>query len=170
MSSYITIRPAEKNDLDDLHEMQQGKKYVWGTLQLPHTPRAVWEGRLSQQPEGFYNLVAEIDGKVVGHLGLMTNNRPRRKHIGSIGMGVNDAFASKGVGTALMAECINMADNWLNLIRLELTVFHDNKAAIGLYTKFGFEQEGRYKHYAFRDGKYVDTIAMARIRPGFQHD
>lgn len=29
--------------------------------------------------------------------------------------------------------------------------------------KFGFEQEGVMRDYAFRDGQYVDAIMMSRI-------
>jgi RimJ/RimL family protein N-acetyltransferase len=29
----------------------------------------------------------------------------------------------------------------------------------------GFEEEGRLRGYAFRDGRYEDTLAMARWRP-----
>ncbi|SUC78391.1 putative acetyltransferase YhhY [Providencia stuartii] len=35
--------------------------------------------------------------------------------------------------------------------------------AWGLYKKFGFEQEGVMRDYAFRDGQYVDAIMMSRI-------
>ncbi len=40
---------------------------------------------------------------------------------------------------------MDLADNWLNLQRLELTVYSDNAAAIALYRKFGFEQEGCHR-------------------------
>ncbi|RME41865.1 MAG: GNAT family N-acetyltransferase, partial [Caldilineae bacterium] len=68
------------------------------------------------------------------------------------------------VGSQLMAAAIDLADNWLNLRRLELTVYTDNEPAIRLYRKFGFEVEGTHRAYAFRDGVYVDTLAMARVR------
>ena len=55
------------------------------------------------------------------------------------------------------------ADNWLNLKRIEITVYVDNKRAIGLYKKFGFEVEGESKDYAFRNGKYVNAFHMARV-------
>lgn len=40
----------------------------------------------------------------------------------------------------------------------------DNAAAIALYRKFGFREEGLMRGYAFRDGTYVDCLAMARLR------
>ena len=36
--------------------------------------------------------------------------------------------------------------------------------AIALYERIGFEREGMMRAYAWRDGEYVDSIAMARLR------
>jgi putative acetyltransferase len=33
-----------------------------------------------------------------------------------------------------------------------------------LYRKFGFVEEGLLHAYAYRDGAYVDALAMARLR------
>ena len=44
-------------------------------------------------------------------------------------------------------------------------VYADNERAIALYRKFGFEAEGTHRAYALRDGRYVDALAMARLRP-----
>jgi putative acetyltransferase len=67
------------------------------------------------------------------------------------------------VGTALMEAGIDLAENWLNLRRIELEVFVDNTPAIKLYEKRGFEIEGTLHDYAFRDGEYVDSYIMARL-------
>ncbi len=58
-------------------------------------------------------------------------------------MSVHDDFQNRGVGSALMAAMIELADNWLGLRRIELEVYADNAAAIHLYEKFGFVIEGR---------------------------
>jgi L-phenylalanine/L-methionine N-acetyltransferase len=59
---------------------------------------------------------------------------------------------------------IDLADNWLNLSRLELSVYPDNEPAIKLYKKFGFQVEGTQIGSAFRDGQFLDTLMMARVR------
>jgi putative acetyltransferase len=79
-------------------------------------------------------------------------------------MGVAAAWQGKGVGSRLMAAVLEVADNWMNLHRVELTVFADNEAALALYRKFGFENEGRLRDYAIRDGVLVDAISMARLK------
>jgi len=67
-----------------------------------------------------------------------------------------------------MVSVTELADRWLNLQRLELSVYTDNLAAMALYRKFGFAIEGTCRAYAFRDGQYVDAYLMARLRPSFQ--
>jgi putative acetyltransferase len=79
-------------------------------------------------------------------------------------MAVHDAYAGRGAGRALMSGLIDLADRWLNYKRLELTVWVDNERAIGLYSSFGFEREGVHRAFAWRDGGYVDAVAMARLR------
>lgn len=87
-------------------------------------------------------------------------------------MVVREDWQGRGVGTALMRAAIDLAERWLQLRRLELTVYPDNEPAIRLYRKFGFVEEGRMRGYAFRDGgyafrdgAYADAILMARLRP-----
>ncbi|HEX8289135.1 MAG TPA: GNAT family N-acetyltransferase [Pyrinomonadaceae bacterium] len=161
----IKIRAAEPSDFQAIHEIYCCPKAFAGTLQLPFPSLELWRKRLAEPIEGTYNLVAEINNKVVGQLGLHTfPNRPRRRHVGGFGMGVHDDWHGKGIGTALLNACVDLADKWLNLTRLELEVYTDNEPAIKLYERFGFEREGTLRRHAFRDGKYVDSYAMARIR------
>jgi putative acetyltransferase len=69
------------------------------------------------------------------------------------------------VGTALLEAALDLADNWLNFTRLELTVYTDNAVALALYRKVGFEIEGTLKSYAFRNGRFIDAFTMARLSP-----
>ena len=161
----ITVRHAEPSDAEALHRIMSGPKAAAGTLQLPLQSAEAWRKRLAEPPEGLFLLVACVEGEVVGNLGLETHpNRPRIRHAGSLGMAVRDDWQGKGVGTALMGAALDLADNWLNLRRIELSVYVDNSAAVALYKRFGFEIEGTHRRYAFRDGEYVDAYSMARIR------
>lgn len=137
-----------------------------GTLQLPYPSVAMWERRLGELGADDRMLVAEVEGEVVGNAGLHPAGRsPRRRHAGTIGMSVRDDWQRRGVGSALLAAVIDLADNWIGYSRLELTVYLDNAAAVALYRKFGFGIEGTLRDYALRDGAYVDAYAMARFAP-----
>jgi putative acetyltransferase len=162
---HVSVRHAEPEDYEAMHRIMSAPRAAAGTLQLPLQPSEAWRKRLAEPPEGLFLLVACVEGEVVGNLGLETfPNRPRIRHSGTIGMAVRDEWQGKGVGTELMRTALDLADNWLNLTRIELTVYTDNAAAVALYEKFGFEIEGTHRRYAFRDGGFVDACSMARIR------
>jgi len=107
-----------------------------------------------------------VEEIIIGCAGLTVFSNPRLRHSAGIGIMVHRDFQNKGVGTALMAALLDIADNWLMLVRVELGVFADNANAIHLYEKFGFKVEGTKKMAAIRNGKYADEIIMARIRQG----
>jgi len=161
----LTIRRAEADDCVAVAEIFESVKVFPGTLQVPYPSREYWRKRITENPESAYYLVAVIDERVVGMVSIDTfPTRPRRKHAGAIGISVHEEWQGKGVGAALMRAIIDFADNWLNLTRLELEVFSDNGAAIHLYSRFGFEVEGTLRQHAFRDGQFVDSTMMARLK------
>lgn len=104
---------------------------------------------------------------IVGTAGLSVNGNYRTRHSGNIGIMIHKDYQNKGVGTALMSALIDVADNWLMLVRLELTVFEKNERAIYLYEKFGFKKEGLKQFAAIREGKYENEYFMARINATF---
>lgn len=161
----ITIRAAEPADYDAIRETMMQPRAQSETLQVPHTSLEVFRKRAADLPPTDHILVAEVDGKIVGNVGLIGAGRHvRRRHVASLGITVHDAWTGKGVGSALMQAALDLADKWLQYTRVELTVFTDNAAAIALYQRFGFEIEGTQKRYAFRNGEYVDVYAMARLK------
>ena len=160
----VTIRRAEPNDYEAMQKIFAGEKVIWGTLQLPYPSIEIWRKRLEETPDGQIHLVAMVAQEMAGQLDIFTSHRPRRKHAGQIGMSVRDDFQGQGIGSALMQAAVDMADNWLNILRLELEVYCDNEPAVRLYKKFGFGIEGTLKGYAFRAGEYVDVYTMARSR------
>ena len=160
----LEIRRAEPDDCSAIYEMFRSPKVYEGTLQIPYPSREQWRKRIAESDD-CYSLVAVSGEHVIGMLTINTfPNRPRRRHVGTIGISVSEAWQGKGVGKALMQAGVDLSDKWLNLTRLELEVYSDNEAAIRLYEQFGFEREGLLRQHAFRDGRYVDSIMMARLR------
>ncbi|MFZ6722703.1 GNAT family N-acetyltransferase [Undibacterium sp. Ji49W] len=161
----IHVRRAEISDAAQLQRVFASTGTYAGTLQLPHPTLAMWQERLEKTDPKDTRLVAIYDGVVVGSASLHLEKAQRRQHVGSVGMGVADAFSGRGIGTALLTELLHISDNWLNVLRVELSVFCDNAAAVHLYKKFGFDIEGTMRAHAFRNGEFVDSYAMARLHP-----
>ena len=96
---------------------------------------------ISQCGHDGLHLVATHEAKVVGFGGLFPG-RGSRAHVGSVALFVHRKFYRQGIGSMLMATLVGAAEILTLHDRLELYVFRDNAAAIGLYAKFGFATEG----------------------------
>lgn len=161
----IQIRAAELRDAEDLTALFNCPGVIAGTYRLPWRSVEEQRERLTHQSPDRHVLVAVLDGRVVGMLGLHLEPGPRRRHCANLRIAVHDAYQGQGVGSALMVAMIDLADKWLGLRRLELSVYTDNARAIRLYGKFGFVVEGTAHQVALRDGSYADAHYMARLRP-----
>ncbi len=161
---HIVIQRFGETHLEGVAALYNDPAVCRQVLQMPFQSVEAWRNKLVTDNERRLQLVAVHGGEVVGQLGLEQYPRVRRAHVGSFGMGVAPAWQGKGVGSRLLAAALEVADNWMNLRRVELTVYADNEAAHHLYRKFGFEVEGRMRDYALRDGVFVDTLSMARLR------
>ena len=105
-------------------------------------------------------LVAVTGSEVVG----MINVQPSRHGYADIGMLVARDWRGRGVGSALMAAAIDWARGRGDIHKLSLGVFAHNAAAIALYEKFGFVEEGRrVKHYRRKSGELRDSVEMGLL-------
>jgi putative acetyltransferase len=163
--SAILVRPVEPEDWADIADIFEQPRVIAGTMQLPFRTRAWRRKRLDERDPANSQLGAVIDGKLIGVTGLERPVALRRAHVGSLFLAVQDAYEGRGAGSALMQALLDLADRWLNIRRMELTVYADNARAIGLYEKHGFVREGLHQDFAFRDGAFVSALAMARLRP-----
>ena len=161
--SPLSIRRAQAEDAAQLHAIISEEGVYAETLQLPYPSLAQWEQRIKTGEPQQYLLLAERAGDVLGFINLQPDARPRRSHSAGIAITVRQRAQNMGVGSALLAAAIDLAENWLRIHRIELTVYADNTRALALYEKFGFETEGRARDYAFRRGVYVAVFYMAGL-------
>lgn len=165
----ITIRRTTPRDAAGIARFMADPAVYAGLMQLPMPTEEMWAARLADscapgKPDLL--LTAELHGEIVGSSGLHpAGTALRRRHAMHLGISVAREFQRRGVGSALMSAMCDYADQWAGVLRMELTVYADNEAAIGLYRKFGFVVEGTHRAYAMRHGRYEDVIFMARLHP-----
>jgi len=103
-------------------------------------------------------------GKDVGMFKLQPM-KYRNSHIIYLGgVAVHAGSRQQGVGGRMIAEALEKVRE-MGFTRIELTVGTENKAAIQLYEKAGFENEGRLKNYSFlkSENRYIDEYVMGLI-------
>lgn len=102
--------------------------------------------------------LAEADGNLVGSLGVEIHGG-----VAELGMMVGADWRGRGVGSALMGACIAWATEHA-AHKVALEVWPHNTSALGLYRKYGFEQEGFFKrHYRRRNGELWDAVRMGLV-------
>jgi putative acetyltransferase len=165
----LNLRRAVADDAAAFSRLMSHPQVFGNLMQLPYPKIEVWRQLLADNQSAGktdLNLVAERDGHIVGSAGLHPAGLAlRRRHVMMLGISVAHEAQRQGVGDALMRALLDYADNWAQVLRVELTVFVDNAPAIALYRKHGFEMEGRHRGYALRQGEYCDVFAMARWHP-----
>ncbi len=165
----ITIRRTTTADAAALARIMGDPEVLPNLLQVPYTSEEIWKQRVAEftvPHTPHLSVVAERGGQVVGSAGLHpVANNLRRRHAAMLGISVAREAQGQGVGHALMAALCDYADNWAQLLRLELSVFVDNTRAIRLYERHGFVHEGTLRAYALRAGRYVDVHTMGRLHP-----
>ena len=160
----IVIRAARPNDCEGIAALGNMPGYRWGTLRLPYqTPEATRKWLESMAPG---NISLVVGARRPDHRQWRLRAPPGpplpRRPI--------SAWACTTISTAgasapgCCASSSTIADDWLNLRRIELTVYVDNAPAIALYERNGFEIEGTHRDFAFRGGAFVDAYAMARLK------
>jgi putative acetyltransferase len=106
-------------------------------------------------------IVAVAEDRVVGTLHIAREEGPVTEHVASIGMSVDKEWRGRGIGSAMLAEAFRWA-RWAQVEKLGLTVYPHNQAAINLYKKFGFAEEGRLMGHSKKSYGYEDEIVMGR--------
>jgi ribosomal protein S18 acetylase RimI-like enzyme len=162
----VVLRTPKWEDLDDLlnliNSLVEEKADVIADEKLSRMQEAEWLSSvlLRLEKRQIIFLVAEVGGKVVAssdlHLG-----RGSERYAGVVGIAVRSGFRDLGIGTWMMRTLVKEAQR-IGLKVLILSVFATNKRAIHVYEELGFVQTGRVPKKHFREGKYIDEIAMAK--------
>jgi ribosomal protein S18 acetylase RimI-like enzyme len=75
------------------------------------------------------------------------------------GISVEEEYRGRGLSKELLNYCIQFSKN-IGVEYLDLGVFTENKNAIKLYEKFGFEQVALIEDEFRVNGKKLDSIQM----------
>jgi len=103
--------------------------------------------------------VAVADGEVIGAADCHAGNFPKDRHVGGIGIAIQDGWREAGLGRRMMERVLE----WMRarkFAKAELAVFATNHRARRLYESLGFVEEGNRRNHVRIRGAYVDEILM----------
>lgn len=161
----VVIRACEPHDAQRIKDIFSQSSVFKMALDLPFTSLKRWED-FAASGNGYdvFCFVACIDDVVVGCSRLVMYKKICQKHVGSFGVFVDEKYRLNAVGNKLMEAIIDFSENWLAILRLEVTVSVGNKICLNMCKRYNFEIEGISRKFAYSYGEYIDVYRLARVK------
>ena len=108
-------------------------------------------------------LLAFIDGKHIGNCSLMSIAPYKRyRHRCDVAIALYKEYCGCGIGKAMLQTVLDVAKS-VGYEQAELEVMAENKDAIHMYEKLGFEKFGTFPdNMKYADGTYMDANWMMK--------
>ena len=106
------------------------------------------------------NLAIDLDGRVIGGIGLFAMNG----HRAEIGYWLGVKYWGRGIVPGAVKTLTRYALKELKLRRVYAKVFAVNKASARVLQKAGYKYEGRLVKDAVKHGRPVDGLLFAKTR------
>jgi RimJ/RimL family protein N-acetyltransferase len=161
----IVLRAVERDDLPNFVRWLNDEtvlEYFGQILPLSLEQEEQWyEGTL--QASSVCAFSVEFEGQHVGGAGL--NQIQARHRSAEVGLFIGvPGLWDRGLGSDVMRALLHYGFQQLNLHRIYLRVFSENRRAVHLYEKLGFQHEGLWRQAEFRSGCYHDILWMSLLR------
>ena len=148
------------NNLDLRHNM--GSAIPRSREDSENLIRGSWKLRKNDE-RYFFAFVDKETNDFIGIVNLGLDNKISRS--ASLGIWIyEEKNRSKGYGSDAMNLILDFGFNYINLNRIELSVYPHNTRAIKLYEKMGFIQVAKLRQSRYMNGKYIDEIIMELLR------
>lgn len=164
----ITIRTPKTTDADALVSMVNSlvkeKAYISLQKKITRKEETKYLKDLLKDIKANKKIsyVLDINGQVMGTSGIIKNDTLIMGHIGDIGILLRKEVRGMGLGEKLFRKVIDDGLKKFKFKIVRLYVFADNKPAIGLYKKLGFETVGTIKKGGMYFGKLKDLSIMIK--------
>lgn len=166
----FTIREAIPDDAADILQAlrivgRETPYLVMDEKGMEMTPDEMSENlaNLYESPNNVL-MVALADRKVIGTASVKASAKKRMEHIGEIGISILKDYWGFGLGSLMMEELIEWAQESEMIRRLELTVQHRNQRAVHVYEKIGFTTEAIMPRGAKTDdGEFLEVHLMSMM-------
>ena len=162
------LRPFRRGDEPFVAENINDRKIERYTLNIPYPytlkaarqwvdfNRKLERGKSKTQ----LNLAIDLDGRVIGGIGLFAMNG----HRAEIGYWLGVKYWGKGIVSGAVKTLTRYALKELKLRRVYAKVFAVNKASARVLQKAGYKYEGRLVKDAVKHGRPVDGLLFAKTR------
>jgi len=153
----MLIKEYDNNDINSMIEIWN--EVVEDGLAFPQMTLLTSESGLDFFAKQDFVGVAKEADKIVGLYILHPNNEGRCGHQANASYAVKRAMRGQKIGEQLVIHSLNKTKELGYSLMIFNAVVRDNKSALHLYQKLGFQQVGIIpKGFLLKNGKYQDII------------
>lgn len=156
----LKLRPLEREDLRFVHLLDNNASVMRYWFEEPYEAFVelsdLYDKHIHDQSERRF--VVEFEGDKAGLVELVEINHIHRR--AEFQIIIAPSHQGKGLASKAVKLAMDYGFSVLNLYKLYLIVDKENKKAIHIYTKLGFDIEGELIHEFFINGEYRNTIRM----------
>lgn len=164
----ITLRAFELEDAEVVRKWRfdfDNYDYFYEFTPTSQYSNEIWvQNTLKNKSE--INFIVE-DNRSKAQIGMISllniDSRNQKCEMGRVLIG-NTKFRGKGLGSDICNLQLNYAFNHLNMRKVYCEVFAENTAALNLYKKIGFIEEGTLKEHIYKNGQFKDIIVLAKFK------
>jgi diamine N-acetyltransferase len=161
----IVLRAAEREDLPRFVQWLNDPavlKYFGGVLPMSLDHEEAWFSNMLRDPS-VCNFSIDLEGTHIGGGGFTRIDWRNRSAEVGLFIGLPELWG-QGLGYDILHALLLFGFEQLNLHRIYLRVYAENKRAVHLYERLGFQHEGRWRDGEFRHGCYHDILWMSMLR------
>src|SRR5699024_926316 len=160
MQNGLHLRVLEKDDLEFLHKLHNDPNVMDFWFSESHLSMEQLKQHFDKgiEDDNLRQFILTENNERLGFVGIVCIS-PKHRHAEFVIM-IDPGHQGNGHATAATRLAIRYAFNTLNLHKLYLIVDKENKKAIHIYEKAGFQVEGEKNEHFFVNGSYHDAISM----------
>lgn len=165
----ITLAPLSKDHIDHVMDWVNDPEVnqFFASMKKQHTREeelAYIESLINSKTDRVYSVFDRDE-----YIGQVSINQIHwQSGEGRLFLVINKKHQGRGYARRILKEIEDIAFIYLGLHRLYLIVRPENEKGLQIYHGCGFRQEGYLHEKYFLDGKWMDMIQMAVIKPWWQ--
>lgn len=156
------LRPWNPDDLESVWESANNSQIAQFMSDGFPDSKEKWEAfiHFATTNEDILYLAIEVDGKVIGSIGVSLQKDIKRKNA-ELGYWLAEPYWNKGIITKAIREIVTKAFQKFDIIRVFAAPFGTNTASHHVLEKVGFKLEARFEKTVYKNGEFLDELIYA---------
>lgn len=166
----IFLRPIELEDSDLIRRWrfdEQSYDFFYEFVPISLYENNMWiESILKKKDEINFIVCEKTTKKNLGMISIIDiDYRNQKCEIGRVFVGAESR--GKGIGRIALELCLEYSFKHLNMHKVYIEVFSENKGALNLYKKCGFIEDGYFQKHIYKNGIFKDIVHLSCFKDDY---